>query len=433
MTALALAGGPPVLAEPLRPFQSMGAAEVDAVSAVVASGCLSGFYGSWSDEYWGGPAVKAFEAAWAKRFGVRHAISVNSATSGLYSAMGAIGIGPGDEVIVPPLTMSATVMAPLIYGGIPVFVDVEPDTFCLDIDAVRGAITARTRAILAVNLFGHPARLTELRALADQHGIHLVEDNAQGPLAAENGRLCGTIGHIGVFSLNYHKHIHTGEGGMCTTDDDRLARRLAMIRNHAENVVDDLEADDLTNLIGFNYRMTEMSAAVGIEQLKKVEAQVERRERIAGALTAALEGLNGVVAPTVRAGCRHVSYVYAMKYDPEVVGVSRELFSQALTAEGFPNFVGYVEPLYLLPIFQRRIAMGSAGFPFTLTERRYERGLCPVAESLHGAQFLCFQTCFYEIGDVELEQLCRAMRKVYSHRHELSEIVGAPEGAGRPR
>src|SRR5262249_5209652 len=157
--------------------------------------------------------------------------SINSATSGLMAAMGAAGISPGDEVIMPPFTMSATAMAPLTYGGIPVFVDIEPDTFCLDLDAVRAAIGARTRAVLAVNLFGHPARLHELRALCDEHGLKLIEDNAQAMLAEEHGRYAGTIGHIGVFSLNYHKHIHSGEGGICTTDDERLARRLQQIRN----------------------------------------------------------------------------------------------------------------------------------------------------------------------------------------------------------
>jgi len=210
---------------------------------------------------------------------VKHTVSMNSATSGLFAAMGAVGIGPGDEVIVPPYTMSATAMAPLIYGGIPVFADIEEKTFGLDPAAVRKAVTPRTKAIIAVNLFGHPARLDELLEIAKERHLFLVEDNAQGPLAEDQGRYAGTLGHIGVFSLNYHKHIHTGEGGMCVTQDDDLALRLQLIRNHGENAVGPLETSDLTNLIGFNFRMTEIQAAIGIEQLKSIDEHVGRRER----------------------------------------------------------------------------------------------------------------------------------------------------------
>ena len=182
MSKLALLGGAPVLDRPLPPYKSVGEAEEKAVVEVVRSGCLSGFYGSWGARFLGGPKVRALEAAWAERFGVRYAVTVNANTSGLFAAMGAVGVGPGDEVIVPPFTMSATVVAPLVYGAVPVFADIEDETFGLDPEAVRAAITPRTKAILAVNLFGHAARLTELRRVADEHGLFLVEDNAQGPL-----------------------------------------------------------------------------------------------------------------------------------------------------------------------------------------------------------------------------------------------------------
>lgn len=160
------------MSAPLPAYSTLGEEEVQAVVDVMRSGCLSGFYGSWGEQFMGGPVVQRFEAGWAARFGVAHAVSMNSATSGLYAAMGAIGLQPGDEVIVPPYTMSATALAPLVYGGIPVFADIEPDMFCLDPAAVRAALSSRTRAILAVNLFGHPARLAELRAIADEHDLY---------------------------------------------------------------------------------------------------------------------------------------------------------------------------------------------------------------------------------------------------------------------
>jgi len=386
---------------------------------VMRSGCLSAFYGSWGDEFLGGPQVKAFEAAWAARFRVPHAVSMNSATSGLMAAMGAIGIGPGDEVIVPPYTMSATAMAPLIYGGIPVFADIDPETFCLDIGEVERAITPRTKAIIAVNLFGHPAPLARLRALADSHGLKLVEDNAQSPLAEENGRLAGTVGHIGVFSLNYHKHVHTGEGGMCVTADADLALRLQLLRNHGENIVEPVGMKDISNMVGFNFRMTELSAAVGLAQLAKIDAHVSTREAVATTLTAGLRGLEGVTVPAVRTGCRHVHYLWCPRLDEAILGISRERFSAALAAEGFPHFNGYVRPLYMLPVFQKRIAIGSAGHPFNLWKGKYEAGACPVAERMHYRELLCFETCMHQIDHAAAGALAEAFRKVHRHRKDL--------------
>jgi dTDP-4-amino-4,6-dideoxygalactose transaminase len=404
------------------PYASLGQAEANAVQAVVDSGCLSGFYGSWGEQFLGGPKVREFERAWNERFGSRFAVSVNSATSGLYAAIGAAGIGPGDEVIVPPFTMSATAMAPLIYGGIPVFVDIEPETFCLDVDKVREALTPLTRAILVVNLFGHPARLHELRAIADERGIVLIEDNAQGPLASEDGRYAGTIGHMGVYSLNYHKHIHTGEGGVVVTDDDMLAKRLRAIRNHGENVVEELAIDDIANIVGFNFRMTELSAAIGLVQLDDADRHVNNRVRIAERLTDGVSDLEGVTPPSIRDGCRHVYYTWTTLLDADVLDVGRDLFVRALIAEGFSVTAGYVEPLYMLPLFQKRRAIGRAGYPFTLTDRRYGKGLCPVAERMYETELFTFETCAFDLADEDVDLYIDAFRKVYARRHELLKL-----------
>jgi perosamine synthetase len=422
MSALAIFGGAPALAEPLSKYRSVGERERQAVIEVIDSGCLSGFYGDWGPEFLGGPKVQAFEAAWSKQFACAHTVSVNSATSGLFAAVGAANVGPGDEVIVPPYTMSATAMAPLVYGGIPVFVDIEPETYCLDPELVRQAIGPRTRAIIVVNLFGHPAQLAELRALADQHGLILIEDNAQGPLAMEGGKYAGTIGDIGIFSLNYHKHIHTGEGGMCVTDDEILARRLQAVRNHGENVIGVAELGDFSNIVGFNYRMTELSAAVGLAQLSDAERHVMTRQGLAEALSEGLADLEGVTVPTVRDGCRHVYYTWSARLDAATLGVSRETFCRALLAEGFPIYAGYVKPLYELPVFQQRRAFGRDGYPFNLTERQYHEGLCPVAERMHNHELVFFETCAFDVGDQQLEELIAAFRKVHANRHELTQL-----------
>jgi perosamine synthetase len=427
MTNLALLGGSPVLTQPLRPYRTIGTEEQAAVNRVLASGTLSGFFGSWGDEFFGGPEIRKLEAEWARTFGVNHAVTVNSNTSGLIAAMGAIGLGPGDEVIVPPTTMSASAVAPLFYGGVPVFVDIEPDTFCLDAVATAAAITPNTRAILAVNLFGQPADLIELRALADSRGLYLIEDNAQAPFATQNGRLTGTIGHIGVFSLNYHKHFHAGEGGVCTTDDDRLADRLRMIRNHGENVAEVLGGGDLTNLIGFNFRMTEMSAAVGIEQLKKAVDLVAERVAAAERLSAQIVSLSGIQPPRVRAECRHSYYVWALRFDERTVGVSRAIFSKALAAEGVPHSTGYVRPLYHLPVFRNRIAIGQHGFPFTARAAPIVYEPCPVAERLYREEFLLIEICSFELTEADIDLLVAAFHKVYDHRAMLAKATLAAE------
>lgn len=418
---LAILGGDPVVSEALPADTTVGPDDAAAAMRAFERGSLSAFYGSWGDEFLGGVEVKAFEKEWGERFGTPHVVSVNSATSGIIAALGAIGLSPGDEVIVPPYTMSATVVAPLFYGGIPVFVDIEPETFCLDPEKVAAAITGKTKAIIVVNLFGHPARLAELRELADRHGIALIEDNAQGPLASENGTYAGTVGHIGVFSLNYHKHIHTGEGGMCVTADPELALRLQAIRNHAENIFEPAGIQSPVNMIGQNYRMTEMSAAVGRSQLAKVDAEVGRRQKLAEALSEGLRDLDGLTVPHVRAGCRHVYYVWALRMDEKALGVSRAAFSRALTAEGFPHGTGYTRPLYMMPVFQQRIAIGRDHWPFTLTDRQYVPGMCPVAEQMYNHELVLFEPCAWRVDDALADRLVGAVRKVHALRHSIPD------------
>ncbi len=425
MSDLACLGGKPVISGEFAPYPSMGEAERRAVADVVASGCLSGFYGSPGPEFMGGPKVREFEAAWAAKFGVKHAISMNSNTSGLLAAMGAIKLSPGDEVILPPWTMTATAMVPLYYGAIPVFADIEDETFGLDPAKVAELITGKTKAVLAVNLFGHPARLAELRALADEHGLYLIEDNAQAPLAHENGQATGTVGHIGVASLNFHKHIHTGEGGMCVTNDDGLATRLALIRNHGENCTNLAADGDITNLIGLNLRLTELQAAVGLAQLGDIETHVTKRETIARALSEGVRELDGLTAPVVRAGCRHNYYVWLLRYDEKITGLSRDAFSKALAAEGFPHAQAYLAPLYRLPVFRERKAIGRDGWPFTLTDRTYQDGLCPVTERLHEHEALLFEPCAHDLAEDDVELLLKAIRKVHKHRADLSGRAAA--------
>ena len=222
MTKLALLGGSPVRTRLFPASRVIGPDEVEAARKVAESEILSRYLGVWHPDFFGGPQVQAFEREWAEVYQTRHAIAVNSATSGLYAAVGAAGVGPGDEVIVSPFTMTASAIAPLIFNAIPVFADIDPETYTLAPEGVAARITPRTKAIIVVHIFGQPADMDPLMTLANRHGLTVIEDCAQAPFAAYKGRPVGGLGHMGVFSLNYHKHIHTGEGGLVTTNDDRL-------------------------------------------------------------------------------------------------------------------------------------------------------------------------------------------------------------------
>ncbi len=421
---LAISGGKPVREKPLPEYVTIGEEEKHAVMQALDSTVLSKFLGTWSSDFYGGPRIQKLEREWAEYFGVRHAVSVNSATSGLYAAVGAAGVGPGDEVIVSPYTMTASATAALIYGAIPVFADIDPDIFCLSPQSIRDCLTPHTRAVIVVDLFGHPADMDEITQIAREYDLVVIEDAAQAPGAKYHGRYAGTLADIGVFSLNYHKTIHTGEGGIIVTNDDDLAERLQLIRNHAEVVVKDKGVKNIINMIGFNYRMTEIEAAIGSEQLKKLESLVVPRVEAADFLTERLSHLPGLTPPLVRRGVRHGYYVYAMRYDASKIGTPRERFVAAVCAEGIPLGQGYVEPIYLEPIYQQRIAFGKDGFPFTYPgykgDVKYDRGICPVTERMHYEELIETTVCHANVSRTDLEDVVIAFEKVLENVTELS-------------
>jgi perosamine synthetase len=420
---LALFGGPKVIAAPFKRYNSMGHEEVDAARSVVESGVLSKFIGGWEPDFYGGSKVQEFERRCEAYFGVKHAVTVNSWTSGLVAAIGAIGIEPGDEVIVSPWTMCASATAILHWNAIPVFADIEIDTFCLDPASVEANITPNTKAIMAVDIFGHPANMDALMSIASRHKLKVITDTAQAPGARYKGGFAGTQAHVGGFSLNYHKHIHTGEGGILVTNDDEIAKRLQLIRNHAEAVVGPMGMTDLRNMIGHNFRLGEIECAIGIEQLKKLERFVCGRQRAAERLTSGLSKLPGLRTPIVKAQCSHVYYVYPMVLDLNLLGVSRARIVEALEAEGVEGLMaGYVN-VHLLPMYQHKIAYGSKGFPWTSDICRrdvnYGKGICPVAEMLHDKTFLGYEMCLNDLSDEDVDLLVTAFRKVWDQLASL--------------
>jgi len=434
MKNLAINGGKKLRATPFPAYNTIGKEEELAVNRVLRSGKLSTYIGNWHDDFYGGTEVKKLEEEWREYFGVKHAISVNSATSGLYAAVGAIGINPGDEVIVSAYTMCASATAILVYGGIPVFADIEEDYYCLDVNSIKEKITSKTKAIMIVDIFGQPYDADAINKLAKENGLKVIEDTAQAPNAKYGEKYAGTLGDIGVYSLNYHKHIHCGEGGIIVTNDDELAFKLQLIRNHAEAVLGTKgyeSKNDLVNMVGFNYRMTEIEAAIAREQLKKLPELFNQRVQNVKYLDKNISAFPPIKGVLVRESTTHSYYSHPMQFNSELAnGIHRNTFINAVKAE-LPNTLmredsavllgyGYVKPIYLLPMYQEKIAFGQDGYPFNLsTNTNYNKGICPVTENMHYEKLISHEFMRPGMQKEDMDDVINAFEKVYSNLDEL--------------
>jgi perosamine synthetase len=290
-----------------------------------------------------GEYVERFERSFAEYCGVRNAIAVSSGTAALHLAYHGTGIGPGDEVILPDLTFAATAHTLLQTGATPVFVDVEPDTLCMDPEAVARAITRRTRAIVPVHLYGHPADMTRLEELARSHDVLVIEDAAEAHGALYAGKRVGSMGDIGVFSFYGNKIITTGEGGMITTDDDELATRLRFLKDHGMSP----DRRYYHSELAFNYRITNLQAALGVAQLERIEDFIARKRQIVNWYREALADVKAVLFTGERAGCRNVHWMTCALLQ-DSAGVSAETICQRLREKSIDSRPFFV-PISQLP------------------------------------------------------------------------------------
>lgn len=409
---LALLGGEPVRREPFPAYPIITEREKAAVLRVLDSGQLSTFHAN----FLGGERVQEFERRFAEFHGVRHAVSVNSGTAALHLAVAAAGVQPGEEVLVPSYTFTATASAVLMHNAVPVFVDVDPRTFCLDVEQARRLITPKTKAIIPVHLLGTVCDMAPILALAKAHGLAVIEDTAQAPGAARGGRLAGTWGDAGTFSFQETKNLMTGEGGMLITDRDDVAEHARLVRNHGEAWMAGKPRSYVATLLGWNYRMTELEAAIGIEQLARLAEWNAHRRDLARLLTQQLPG-DGLAPQAVEPGVEHVYHMYGLRYDEAQTGVPRRSVIEALRAEGIPAGPGYPHPLYRNPLFQEGGRVD------------YRRVHHPVAERLCANEALWLPVVRPPATREDMRDITRAFEKVWAQREQLREH--AMEAAAR--
>ncbi|MGW5364098.1 DegT/DnrJ/EryC1/StrS family aminotransferase [Actinopolymorpha pittospori] len=350
---LALLGGAPVRTAPFPAWPPATDEAVQAVAEVAKAGV-------WSDAE--GPVKTRFEREFAAYHGARHGLGVCNGTISLEIALKALGIGSGDEVIVPGYTFLATATAVLGVDALPIFADVDPDYVCLDPDAVEAAITPRTRAIIPVHLAGHPADMDRLNDLAARHGLAVIEDAAHAHGASWRGQRVGSFGTFGSWSFQASKNMTSGEGGVLVTSDDALADR-AWSFHHCGRSRDGQWYDHA--ILGGNYRLTEFQSAILLTQLATLDDDLVRRERGAAVLDAGLARIGGLSPLDRDPRCTmHGYHLYQFRYDPAGFGgLPRERFVAALRAEGVPVSVGYGVPLDRQGVFaNRRFDLQATGF-----------------------------------------------------------------------
>jgi perosamine synthetase len=363
--ALAINGGSPVRASFL-PYgrQSIEESDIEAVVEVLRSDWLTT-----------GPKVAEFEEAFAARVGAAYAVSFTSGTAALHGAAFAAGLKPGDEAITTPMTFAATANCVLYQGATPVFADVSRDTLNIDPEKLAEKISSQTRAILPVDFAGHPADLAAILELARERGLIVIEDACHALGAEYRGKKVGSLANMTAFSFHPVKHITTGEGGMVTTNDARLVETLRRFRNHGIST-DARQRQSAGQwfyemvLLGYNHRLPDIGCVLGIEQLKRLDANLARRREIAAEYTAAFRELPGVIAPVVRADVNPAWHLYAIRLDLEKLTAGRAQIFRALRAENIGVNVHYI-PVHMHPYYRERF--GFCGSEFPVAEDAYER------------------------------------------------------------
>jgi perosamine synthetase len=413
--APALLGGTPVRRTPFPSWPVADAREEDALVRVIRSG-------KWNR----GENVSAFETSYASLTGAKHCLATANGTSALITSLGALGIGPGDEVIVPPYTFVATINAVLLMRALPVFVDSDVETFQIDPRKVEQAITGNTRVILPVHLGGSAADLDTILEIGRRRGVTVVEDACQAHLAEWRGRKVGTYGRTGCFSFQASKNLNSGEGGAILTDDEALIETCYRFHNNSRgrrNTGDDFSYRN----IGANLRMTEFQAALLTAQMTRIEAQARTREANAAYLTRLLQQIPGITPARMYEGCtRNAYHLYMFRYDPSrFAGLPRAAFLKALAAEGVPALSGYA-PLNKEPFLEDTLS--GPGFRAIYSSARLDawraQNRCPQNDRLCTEAIWIVQTMLLGPRQ-DMDDIAEAVRKVQATAGQLVKTTAA--------
>lgn len=403
---LSLVGGEPVRRSPFPSWPVYGPEDEKALLEVLHSG-----------RWFLADRIEEFERAFAEFQQAQFGIAVSSGTTALQVALEAIGLQPGDEVIVPAYTFIATASAVVSTGGIPIFADIQPGTYNLDPASVEAAITERTRAIIAVHIAGRPADLDAFRELARRHGLRLIEDACQAHAAAWKGRRVGAIGDLGCFSFQASKNLCAGEGGFIATDDRELAEICWSLHNCGRSPKGAWYEHPL---IGSNYRLSEFQAALLLSQMRNLEAQTAIRNRNAGILNALLGQLEGVspMEPDERI-TTHAYHLFIFRYQAEAFGgAPKDRFIEALRAEGIPCSSGY-RPLYKEVAFNRRFQNYPFASAYFKGKPDYAKVRCPVTERVCAEEAVWLTQNMLLGSEQDMEDIAAAIRKIRDHAHQL--------------
>ncbi len=325
-----------------------------------------------------GPMVEEFEQKWADFVGVDHAVAVSNGTTAIQLTLNAIGLEPGDEVIVPSLTFGSTATAVVHQAGVPVFADIDRELYTLDHTDLERCLSDRTEAVMPVHLYGHPAEMDEIVAFADEHDLYVIEDAAQAHGARYKGDVVGSIGDAGCFSFYATKNITTGEGGIVTTDNDAIAEQVRLLRSHAMS-----DRDHHVEL-GYNYRMSDINGAIGTAQVDRLEEFNARRREISERLLSELADQEWLEPATVRDYVDHAYFWAPIEIDTEVTGMSGKEVREALLERGVETRHRYVDPLYDQPVFENHRGFNSE-FPWSVNDADHDYDLSlPNVEAVAG-------------------------------------------------
>ena len=413
---LALKGGSKVRTTSFGRHPIIGEEEISQIMGVLKSGNISTFAATPGENFLGGTKIKEFEKKFSDKIGTKFGVAFNSASSALHAAVVSVGVRPEEEVIVPPLTFTSTATSSLMHNAIPVFCDVKDDTYCLDPSKIENVVTPLTKAIVPVHLFGHPCDMDELLYFADKHDLKVIEDCAQAPGAKYKGKTVGTLGDCGIFSFQESKNIMTGEGGMLLTDNEDIANMARMIRNHGEVILPSLKKRTYrSEFLGWGYRMTELEAALGVAQVPKLDYLNNERKKLAKYLEIEINKIDGL-SHTVSPDVEPVYYVFGFLFDESKIGLSRDMFCEALNSEGIPCWEGYLKPLYLNPLYQERRAYAFKHYTGNVS---YDKGICPVSEELYEKKLICTMVCRPPATLDDMKDVITAINKVLDNKDEL--------------